>query len=80
MGDHTTRLVILDKGNGYVRHQLMRKKHPMDLCFKLNEQFSYYHPMLKEVVKVIDTLPKTHTKYVSDKRHSYIDGSRAVIV
>ena len=52
MEDPHVKLVITDKGNGYVRHQLIRKNNPMDLCFKLNEQFSFYHPLLKEVVKV----------------------------
>ena len=50
--DHTTKLVIHDKGNGYIRHQLIRKKHPMDYSFKLNEQFSFFHPLMKEVVRV----------------------------
>jgi hypothetical protein len=52
VSDPSAKLVILDRGNGYIRHQLIRKKYPMDFCFKLNEQFSYYHPLLKEVVKV----------------------------
>jgi hypothetical protein len=29
-----------------------RKGHPMDYSFKLNEQFSFYHPLMKEVVRV----------------------------
>jgi hypothetical protein len=60
MEDQHTKLVILDRGNGYIRHQLIRKKHPMDFCFKLNEQFSYYHPLLKEVVKVSVYLAKNN--------------------
>jgi hypothetical protein len=29
-----------------------RRNHPMDYSFKLNEQFSFYHPLMKEVVRV----------------------------
>jgi hypothetical protein len=56
MNDHHTKMVILDKGNGYIRHQLIRKKHPMDYSFKLNEQFSLYHPLLKEMVRCVGTV------------------------
>jgi len=56
ISDHTTKLVIMDKGDGFIRHQLIRKKHPMDYSFRLNEQFSYYHPLLKEVVKSVGTV------------------------
>ncbi len=51
--DTKNRLVILDKGNGWQRHQLIRKKYPMDFNFKLNEEFIMYHPVLNENVKVI---------------------------
>lgn len=53
MEDNSTRLIITDRGNGYIRHQLIRKKYPIDHCFKLNEQCSFYHPLLKEVVKSV---------------------------
>jgi len=56
IGDHHTKLVILDKGDGYIRHQLIRKVHPMDYSFKLNEQFSLYHPLMKEVVRCVGTV------------------------
>ncbi len=29
-----------------------RKEHPMDYSFNLNEQFSFYHPLMREVVRV----------------------------
>ena len=50
--DEDVKLVIMDKGNGYIRHQLVRAKHPMDYSFRLNEQFSFFHPLMKEVVRV----------------------------
>jgi hypothetical protein len=50
--DSSTKMVINDVGNGWQHHWLIGKNHLLDMDFKLNEEFSFFHPILLEDVTV----------------------------
>ncbi len=50
--DSSTKMVINDVGNGWQHHWLIGKNHLLDMDFKLNEEFSFFHPILREDVTV----------------------------
>jgi hypothetical protein len=52
MRDFSTKLIISDLGNGSYRHQLIRKRFPTDVTFRMNEEFSYPHPVVHETIRV----------------------------
>lgn len=49
--DHSAKLIVCDKGNGFHRHQYIGNDHSLDVSFKLNEEFTFLHPFLHENVK-----------------------------
>jgi len=53
INDPTAKVIISDLGNGCMRHQSIAKKFSIDLTFKLNEEYSFHHPLLNETVKAI---------------------------
>ena len=50
--DPSAKLVVCDLGNGFQRHQWIGKNDGLDVTFKLNEEFSFEHPLLHETVQV----------------------------
>jgi len=67
MTDFSTKLMISEEGNGRMRHQLIRKKLPTDVTFKLNEEFSYMHPVVSETIKVTPKMEDESTLVMTAK-------------
>ena len=46
------KMIISDLGCGMQHHQYIGLGHILDMKFRLNEEFNFYHPMLLENAKV----------------------------
>jgi len=55
VGDCSARLTICDKGNGFHHHKMTGKGNNVEVTFKINEEFSFFHPILQENVKAVAT-------------------------
>lgn len=56
LNDTTAKTIITDMGNGCQRQQFIGKLFSIDLTFKLNEEYSFYHPLLKETITAITAI------------------------
>jgi hypothetical protein len=56
LNDTSARMIITDTGNGCQRHQMITSKYSMDLAIKLNEEFTFFHPLLNENVTAVATV------------------------
>ena len=50
--DPSFKMEVSEMMNGMRRIRLIRKKSPMELVFKLNDECSFHHPILRENVQV----------------------------
>lgn len=53
MKDTSTKLRITAHGEGHYRHQLMRKRHPLDYSFTMDREFSMVHPVIHEEITIV---------------------------
>jgi hypothetical protein len=58
--DPSAKLVINDVGNGWQHHWFTAKHHLLDMDLKLNEEFTFYHPILREDVWVSSPVAALH--------------------
>ena len=63
--DYSTKLIITEVGRGMWRHQLCRRKYPMDYTFRMHQDFMVEHPVLKEEIKVNTDLLLQFNHYYS---------------
>ena len=52
INENEMRMIVAEKGDGWFHWVQKSKLQPMDICFKLNEEFTFMDPVLKENVTV----------------------------